>query len=66
MTLLSLSIASLFVPNFAVAETIKTEITLTEGQVDKSDLIVTGHLQGAGEHKTDLNVNLTVNLPSLA
>ena len=59
MTLLSLSIASLFVPNFAVAETIKTEIILTEGQVDKSDLIVTGHLQGAGEHKTDLNVNLT-------
>ena len=62
MTLLSLSIASLFIPNFAVAETIKTETTLTEGQVDKSNLIVTtvnGHLQGAGEQKTDLNVDLT-------
>ena len=57
MTLLSLSIASLFVPNFAVAETNKNVTTLPEGQADyKRDLIVTDHLQGAGKHKTDLNV----------
>ena len=48
MTLLSLSIASLFVPNFAVAENINGEITLDKGQESKTDLVVSkgGHLKG--------------------
>ena len=59
MTLLSLSIASLFVPNFAVAENINGEITLDKGQESKTDLVVSkgGHLKGSGNQETNLSVS---------
>ena len=59
MTLLSLSIASLFVPNFAVAENINGEITLDKGQESKTDLVVSkgGHLKGSGDQETNLSVS---------
>ena len=59
MTLLSLSISSLFIPNLVVAEDINGETTLEKGPVEKSDLIVSraDHLQGAGNNETDLTVS---------
>ena len=59
MTLLSLSIASLFVPNLATAsEVVKTDTTLPEGTVEKNDMYVVrgAELQGTGENNTNLNI----------
>lgn len=59
MTLLSLSIASLFVPNLVTAsEVVKTDTTLPEGTVEKNDMYVVrgAELQGTGENNTNLNI----------
>ena len=59
MTLLSLSISALFIPNFAAAEDINGETTLEKGSVDKSDLVVSRGdlLQGSGDNETNLTVS---------
>ena len=59
MTLLSLSIASLFAPNLVTAsEVVKTDTTLQEGTVEKNEMYVVrgAQLQGSGENKTNLKI----------
>lgn len=59
MTLLSLSIASLFAPNLVTAsEVVKTDTKLQEGTVEKNEMYVVrgAQLQGSGENKTNLKI----------